>query len=103
LRLGWKSLDIVYQASAVGEQFTDATNTGERPGEFVSNAVAGLNPAYFVMDMSASYQWQKWQFSLSVNNVANARYFTRRASSYPGPGIIPATARTFYLSVRFSL
>lgn len=103
LRLGWKSLSLVYQTSAVGEQFTDATNSGENPGEFVSNAVAGLNPSYLVMDVSASYQWQKWQFSLSVNNLANTAYFTRRASSYPGPGIIPATGRTLYFGVSFSL
>jgi Fe(3+) dicitrate transport protein len=87
----------------VGEQFTDATNTGEHPGEFVSNAVAGLIPAYFVMDMSANYRWQRWRFSLSVNNLGDARYFTRRASGYPGPGIIPATARSVFLGVKFDL
>ena len=103
LRLGWKSLDLVYQASAVGEQFTDATNSGANPGEFVSNAVAGLIPAYLVMDVSASYEWRQWQLSLSVNNLADAAYFTRRASSYPGPGIIPAIGRTLYVGVRFEL
>jgi len=27
------------------------------------------------------------------------KYFTRRATGYPGPGIIPAKIRNFYFSV----
>jgi len=34
-----------------------------------------------------------------VNNLANRKYFTRRADGYPGPGIIPADRRGFYVTV----
>jgi Fe(3+) dicitrate transport protein len=30
-------------------------------------------------------------------------YFTRRAESYPGPGIIPSDGRSFYLTAQISL
>jgi Fe(3+) dicitrate transport protein len=31
--------------------------------------------------------------------LTDARYFTRRAGGYPGPGILPADGRTGYVSV----
>jgi Fe(3+) dicitrate transport protein len=34
-----------------------------------------------------------------INNVFNEQYATRRASGYPGPGILPGEAQTFYLSI----
>ncbi len=33
-----------------------------------------------------------------INNLTDERYFTRRAGGYPGPGILPADGRTFYVS-----
>jgi Fe(3+) dicitrate transport protein len=56
------------------------------------------------MDLSATYKLSKI-FSLegSVNNLADKRYFTRRADSYPGPGIIPADARSFFLTLQVKL
>jgi Fe(3+) dicitrate transport protein len=83
-----------YQYSYTGTQYTDATNT-----EFTSNAVNGLIPAYTVMDLTAQYTYKKYSISGSVNNIANRIYFTRRADAYPGPGIIPAAPRTFYISL----
>ena len=81
----------VYQVSYTSEQFTDASNA-----IFTSNAINGLIPAYYVMDLSAEYSFNKF-FSLfgSINNLTDNMYFTRRADSYPGPGIIPADARSF--------
>jgi len=94
-----KKLSASYQLAYTGSQYTDATNA-----VFVPSAVDGLVPAYTVMDISASYKLSKI-FSLegSVNNLADARYFTRRADSYPGPGIIPADARSFYLTLQVKL
>ncbi|NJL12301.1 MAG: TonB-dependent receptor [Microscillaceae bacterium] len=92
--LKWKKLLLTGQASSVSEQYTDATNSPR-----TSTAVGGIIPAYVVADLSAQYQGTWWRASLSVNNVTNARYFTRRAESYPGPGIIPANPRTIYLSL----
>ena len=88
-----------YQIAYTSEQFTDATNA-----VFTTNAIDGLIPAYTVMDLSTNYKLSK-VFTLqgSVNNLANRSYFTRRADSYPGPGIIPADARSFFLTVQVKL
>jgi len=85
-----------YQFSYTGKQYTDATNA-----TFTDNAIDGLVPAYSVMDFSAEYRFNE-HFSLSgsINNLADTRYFTRRADSYPGPGIVPADARSFFLTVQ---
>lgn len=87
-------LKISYQYAFVDEQYTDATNA-----EFVSTAVSGLIPAYSVQDISASYKYKRYSIEAGVNNLTDERYFTRRAVSYPGPGIIPAEARSFYLTL----
>jgi Fe(3+) dicitrate transport protein len=88
-----------YQVAYTSSQFSDATNA-----PFYPSAIYGIVPAYTVMDLSASYKLSKI-FSLegSVNNLANAKYFTRRADSYPGPGIIPADARGFFLTLQVKL
>jgi Fe(3+) dicitrate transport protein len=55
------------------------------------------------MDFSAEYAFKRFRFEAGVNNLTNQRYFTRRATGYPGPGIIPAKARSFYLGVGIEL
>jgi Fe(3+) dicitrate transport protein len=83
-----------YQYSYTGKQYTDATNA-----TFTDNAIDGLVPSYGVMDLSAEYHLNR-HFSVlgSMNNLSNVSYFTRRADSYPGPGIVPSDARSFYLT-----
>jgi len=85
-----------YQFSYTGKQFTDATNATR-----TDNAIDGLVPAYSIMDLSGEYKLNK-HFSLqaSINNLADAKYFTRRADSYPGPGIVPSDGRSLYLTLQ---
>ena len=91
----FKGLSLTWQQSVVGQVYADASNT------IVANAAAttGLIPAYKVQDVSFSYKFLK-HYSLKggVNNLSDERYFTRRSGGYPGPGILPADGRTFYLS-----
>lgn len=88
------------QLSYIGEQFSDATNVGSDPNfPSTPNAVHGIIPSYMVMDFSASYSLKKWKLSMSVNNLTNSHYFTRRASGYPGPGIIPSDGRSYHLGL----
>ena len=98
LNFSWKSLKASYQFSYLGEQFSDATNSIRNP-----SALTGLIPSYQVIDVSLEYQFDRYKMTGGVNNLTDEKYFTRRAESYPGPGIIPATPRSFYLSfgVRF--
>ena len=88
------------QGSYNAAQFSDASNSIEPSGD----AVIGEVPAYFVMDMSAKYNFKKW-FTLEggINNILNESYFTRRATAYPGPGILPSDGRNFYLTLQFKI
>lgn len=92
----YKLFSSTLQYSYTGSQYTDATNT-----EFTSNAVNGLIPSYNIIDLTAQYTYKKITFIGTVNNLGNRMYFTRRADAYPGPGIIPSDARSFFLTVQF--
>ncbi len=87
-----------YLLTYVQEHFSDATNA-----VFVSNATRGLIPSYTVMDVSLGYEWKMFRLQAGVNNLADVAYFTRRATGYPGPGIIPAVPRSLYLGLRVRL
>jgi Fe(3+) dicitrate transport protein len=94
-----KKFSASYQISYTSDQFTDATNA-----PFTANAIDGLIPAYTVMDLSAEYQLSKiFTIQTSVNNLADKKYLTRRAESYPGPGIIPADARGVFVTLQVKL
>jgi Fe(3+) dicitrate transport protein len=90
-----KGGSITWQMSDIGAAFSDASNTT------TANAAAttGLIPAYQVQDLSASLKFLKhYHLKLGINNLSNTHYFTRRAGGYPGPGILPADGRTWYVS-----
>jgi Fe(3+) dicitrate transport protein len=91
----YDKFSMTWQLSDIGEAFSDASNT------VTPNAAAtvGLIPAYQVQDLSASWNlWKQHTLRAGVNNLTDARYFTRRAGGYPGPGIMPADGRMFYLT-----
>ena len=82
---------------AVGAQFTEATNA-----VWTSNAIHGEIPAFAVFDLGIDWRGGAgWDLRLSVNNLTDARYFTRRAAAYPGPGILPADGRSVQLTIGF--
>jgi Fe(3+) dicitrate transport protein len=75
--------------------FTDAQNTEKS----TVNAQAGRLPSYTVFDASLQYTLSKYfQFGLGVNNLFDLTYATRRAGGFPGPGLLPAETRVFYLT-----
>ncbi len=79
--------------------FSDALNT-ETP---TANAQNGLIPAYRIWDFTTSYAFTKnWSLNCGVNNLSNQKYFTRRSGGYPGPGLLPADGRNFFVSGRFN-
>ncbi len=86
------------QGGYTAAHFTDATNA-----VLTSTAVEGIIPAYKVIDLSMAYRIQRFTLEANVNNLLNEAYFTRRAESYPGPGIIPSDGRGFYFTVQFAL
>ncbi|MDR8392497.1 TonB-dependent receptor [Aliifodinibius sp. S!AR15-10] len=95
---GKDNFEATYQFSYVGEHYSDATNARQTP-----TAIEGIIPAYHVMDLSAKYSHEWFSVEAGVNNLNNHYYFTRRATGYPGPGIIPSKGRSFYLTLGVSL
>jgi Fe(3+) dicitrate transport protein len=96
----YKFLSTTLQHSFVGEAFADAMNTINP----TSNAQIGLIPSYQVWDWSLSLKVKKiYQFNAGVNNVLDEKYFTRRAGGYPGPGLLPADGRLWYIGVGVKL
>ncbi|NUQ24672.1 MAG: TonB-dependent receptor [Saprospiraceae bacterium] len=89
---GWRA---GFQYSYTHRHYSDATNA-----VFVADATRGIIPSYGVADLSAAYTWKKYILSTGINNLMDAVYFTRRATAYPGPGIIPAEGRRWYVGVR---
>lgn len=85
------------QVSRSARHFSDATNAVR-----TATAVEGIIPAYTIADLSLRYPYRQFTFEMSVNNLADASYFTRRAEAYPGPGIIPADGRSFYFTVAWT-
>jgi len=77
--------------SYTSRSFADANNT-----RFSPDAAIGVIPAWQVMDWSASLKIKNYNLKFGVNNLTDKRYFTMRTDEYPGPGIIPSVARSFY-------
>ncbi len=92
-------LALTGQVAHTSEQFTDATNAR------IANAAAtvGIIPAYTVADLGGSYAWRRYTLGAGITNLTDARYFTRRATGYPGPGILPSDGRGFYGSLEVRL
>lgn len=99
LRFGYKDLKASFQYSYMSSQFTDATNATEGG----ASAIAGKIPAYSVMDFSMSYQYKLLRVEATINNVADQMYFTRRATGYPGPGILPSDGRGYFLTLQVKI
>jgi Fe(3+) dicitrate transport protein len=91
-----KKLSASLQVSNVGEVFTDAANTS------AANAIAtvGKLKGYAVWDAAFTvYVTPVISLKGGVNNLADERYATRRAGGYPGPGLLPANGRTFFITM----
>ena len=99
IRLGYKNILTNLQFTFLSDQFTDASNALESN----LSGVIGLIPSYNVLDLSASYKYKKLKFEFGINNMLDNKYFTRRATGYPGPGIIPSPNRNIYTTIEIRL
>ncbi len=95
LNLHYKAFSIALQTSYVSKCYTDALNT-------ISSAdgVNGIVPSYTLFDINTAYNINKrLKAKVSVNNLQNKMYFTRRATGYPGPGLLPSDGRSFVVTL----
>lgn len=102
LSFGYGNLLGSLQYTYLSEQFTDATNAPQDVNDN-QRGIEGTIPAYDILDFSLSYTYKKFKLEAGINNLLDNSYFTRRATGYPGPGIIPSEPRTFYTTLQFRL
>ena len=95
IRFGYKNFLSSLQYSYLSSQFSDATNA---KGGSISG-VTGEIPAYSILDFSTAYTYKFAKIEAGVNNLLDTSYFTRRATGYPGPGIIPSAPRNWYVGL----
>jgi Fe(3+) dicitrate transport protein len=98
---GYKNFMASVQYTYLSQQFTDVTNAPYDPNN--ATTVEGAIPAYDVLDLSFSYVYKKIRVETGVTNVLNNSYFTRRATGYPGPGIITSDPRGYYFTFEFKI
>jgi len=99
--VGYRNFMSSIQFTYVSSQYTDATNQ-LTDNDDNTYGIFGEIPAYYVADFSASYKWKSIKLEAGITNFTNNNYFTRRATGYPGPGIIPSDNRTFYATLEFT-
>ena len=99
LDFGYKRINTNLQYTFVGDQYTDASNAE------ASNlsGIIGKIPAYSILDLGGSYRINNYKIEIGINNILNKNYFTRRATGYPGPGIIPSQPRNYYFSLEVKI
>lgn len=99
----YKRASMALQAGFTSFQFTDAANEPMDPNDAVYG-IYGAIPGYCVVDLNLDYRLNKYiNLVLSFQNINNSIYMTRRASGYPGPGIIPSAPFNFMGTVMFHL
>ena len=96
IKFGYKNFTSYLQYSYLASQFSDSSNSVESN----LSGVIGQIPAYDILDLSMNYKLGKIKLETGVNNILNNSYFTRRATGYPGPGIIPSPPRNYYLTLQ---
>jgi Fe(3+) dicitrate transport protein len=98
LAAGPASVTLLYSYTA--DSYADALNT-RVPS---ANGAVGLVPASGVIDLTGSWRFNdQLGLSVSVNNLADRSYFTKRPEFYPGPGVWPSDGRTVVASLRLAL
>lgn len=103
LNFGYRNLVGSLQWTYLSEQFTDVENSSIPEESDNRSGVIGEIPSYDIMDFSLAYTWNKLKIESGINNLLDRSYFTRRATGYPGPGIIPSDPRTWYLTLELKL
>ena len=102
MSFGYKNFMSSVQLTYISDQYTDASNAKADPNENL-RGIEGQIPSYNIVDLSLSYKFLKYfKVESGVTNLTDNAYFTRRATGYPGPGIIPSAPRSYYTTLQFT-
>ena len=99
LSLAYQKLVCQIHFSHVAKQYTDATNAYNND----LGGIIGLIPTYNILDISSNYSFKRCKIEFGINNILNKKYFTRRATGYPGPGIIPDPVINGYVTFEIKI
>ena len=99
LRFGYKNFLFSTQYTFLSSQYTDSSNAVD--GNL--SGVIGLIPSYEIVDISSSFLAGRFKFELGINNLFDRAYYTRRATGYPGPGIITSPNRNIYFTTQLKI
>lgn len=100
LTFGYKNFVAGILYSKMSKQYSSANNEEQNKQENTWG-VRGAIPAYAIWDLNMGYTLREnIKLEAGINNLLDTRYFTRRATGYPGPGIIPSAPREYYVTVQ---
>jgi Fe(3+) dicitrate transport protein len=96
ITFNYKSIVFTTQYNFVDQCYSDANNTINP----TANGQTGLIPSYQLIDCYSAIKFKNnFEIKWGINNIFNSKYFTRRSSSYPGPGLLPGDGRTFFITI----
>ncbi|MBN8837994.1 MAG: TonB-dependent receptor [Sphingobacteriia bacterium] len=99
LNVIFKKINTSLQYTYVSKYYNDALNT-----IYSSNGVIGVIPSYKLFDLTCSFSFNSnCSLGGGINNLLNEKYFSRRITMYPGPGILPADGRTYYITLKLKV
>lgn len=101
LALDYKKLNASIQYSYTSTQYTDAQNSQASLTNDLRAGIIGQIPSYQIIDFSLACDFRRFVVQGGFNNLLDRSYYTRRATGYPGPGIIPSDGRSFYCTVSY--
>lgn len=95
----WRGLSATLMHTYVSESYADALNTRE-PN---ATGTLGLVPAYHLLDLFVGWYYRNYNIKLSITNLADREYFSKRPTFFPQPGIWPADGRNIVVSAGIKL
>ncbi|MFZ6025808.1 MAG: TonB-dependent receptor family protein [Bacteroidota bacterium] len=96
-----KAVSITLLYSYTSSTYADALNTEQPPA---ATGAVGEVPSYSIVDLMSTCRIMKEvELRVSINNILNKQYFTKRPMFYPGPGIWPSDGRNINLTVAIKL
>lgn len=100
ITLQFKKLSLSTLYSFTSSTFADAFNT-VIPS---ASGAVGIVPSYGITDLNVSFKLSATlEFKLSVSNVGDIKYFTKRPLFYPGPGVWSSDGRNGAFSLIFRI
>ena len=91
----WRRMSLTALYSYTSKSFADALNTVIPP----ATGAVGVVPSYDLFDLNGLFRiFKGLDARLNISNVFNRKYFTKRPSFYPGPGIWPSEGRSMNVS-----